>query len=118
MLIRLFFHSYLGYSTRQSFLLKARGPSRAIGTLFHRLYLNAHLTKYCEDVFCICKAKLTVQHILLQCPQLSEFLPKEVIEKVLPSHDMKSFWEKLFASNSSIFSLASCLLHSPVGRFL
>ena len=118
MLIRLFFHSYLGYSTRQSFLLKARGPSRAIRSLSFRLYLNAPLTKYCEDVFCICKAKLTVQHILLQCPQLSEFLPKEVIEKVLPSHDMKSFWEKLFASNSSIFSLASCLLHSPVGRFL
>ena len=44
-----------------------KGQTRRISSLALRLYLNAWRTKFCKDIFCDCKEKITLDHIIFKC---------------------------------------------------
>ena len=86
----------------QELIPKSCNLPRNLSSLAHRLALNSLRTKYCQDVTCICKEKLTIEH-LFQCNGLKPYsLPNWSNDKNY------SFWIKV----------AQCLIFSPVGRFL
>ena len=76
--------------------------SWSIKTLAHRLALNAWKTKYCQDVTCICKERLSINHIIKDCNAMKTFIPNNLDEQDV------QYWEKL----------AKNLIYSPIGRFL
>ena len=49
-----------------------KGYSRRITSLAFRLFLNAWSTKYCKEIQCTCKEKITIEHIVFHCKDLKD----------------------------------------------
>ena len=79
---------------------------RNISSLAYRLSLNSLKTKYCKNIACICKNKLTVKHILNPCNIIKTILPVEL-----------SVTDNL-EYNTFVLAVAKALIYSPIGQLL
>ena len=80
---------------------------RHLTRLVYKLRLNSWKTKYVKDVKCICNSKITVKHVLQDCPVLKLlFQDKDIV------HDHFSINDILYGSN--VLGVASVLFQSPL----
>ena len=54
--------------------------SRYLVRVIYKLRLNSWNTKYSQNVTCVCKNILSVQHILLKCPIATQFFKKKKLD--------------------------------------
>ena len=75
---------------KSNILELAKGYSRRISSLAYRLYLNAWSTKFCPEIMCTCNEKITLNHIMFHCRNLTQ-LQKLVNVKDTSEIDFKTW---------------------------
>jgi ribonuclease HI/exonuclease III len=85
---------------------------RKISKLIYKFRLNSWCTKFSENVYCCCYNKLSIQHILFDCP----FLNRVFLAEGVSIDRQESLYNVVHSS--SFVSVARLVLSSPVGKLL
>ena len=85
--------------------------SRPISRLIYKLKLNTWRTKFVKNITCMCSEKITINHIIFDCPQLLTLYEKHGVAddiRICGTTDI------LFNDNNLMFKIASALVESPL----
>ena len=89
--------------------------TRKIEILIYKLRLNAWNTKFSKDVTCICAKRISVHHLLFECPVLRNLYKSKEIDVCAKYTDVHKV---LHDSQQYVASVAEIIYHSPVGKLL
>ena len=87
--------------------------SRHLARVIYKLRLNTWNTKYSQNVTYACKNILSVKHILLECPIITELFQKN-------GYDFNTCnnVRDILYNTDIINSVVKLIVHSPVGKLV
>ena len=94
---------------------KTRTGPRHIVSLVYRLRVNALKTKYCKDVACTCREKLSTNNVHFNCHQLKSLFRNS---ELFPNSMINTFPTDVLYNPQHFFPLAHLLLKSPIGPLI
>ena len=106
--------SLLKQSLKTEYKAKSHFPecSRHTQIIINKLRLNTWNTKYSKDVTCVCKEKISMKHILLNCPILNRlYMDRGVI---ITENDV----EKCLSDNARVVKIARVIVDSTINKLL
>ena len=87
--------------------------SRYLARVIYKLRLNSWNTKYSQNVTCVCKNILSIQHILLECP-----ITTVISEKNGYDLNVYNNIRDILYNTDVITSIVKSIVHSPVGKLV
>ena len=106
--------SLLKQSLKPEYKTKSHFPecSRHTQIIINKLKLNTWNTKYSKEVTCVCKEKISVKHMLLNCPILNQLYKDRGV--IITENDI----EKCLSDNDRVVEIARVIVDSSIDRLL
>ena len=87
--------------------------ARYLARVIYKLCLNSRNTKYSQNVTCVCKNILSVKHMLLECPIITELFQKNGYDLNV-SNNVRD----ILYNTDVITNIVKSIVDSPVGKLI